>query len=183
MDQINRELLVDLCRLVRRYSSQDWQGIIKWLEDDERRMQFVTLLRELAITSKEVASKSRRKENQPGIIHFFENLRRIDPVKASLLEEFRSKLQARNVLPTLGDLRIFADSIGFKSFSPRRREEAITQIIKHLGNLPYEEIQKALQKTLIAPRDLGKEYEQWVNLILGRSPSRADGDKPEENSS
>ena len=60
--------------------------------------------------------------------------------------------------------------MGMKDEIPSRREQAVNHIIRYLAGKTTPEIRNALRVKLPEHRDLGLEYAQWVDLILGDYP-------------
>ena len=165
-DEINTELLTELARLTRRYPPEAWESLLHWLEDETRRKQVVTLLRDLAQLSAGRPSISKKQEKLPSIAHLFGEIQPTDERKADLLRVFWEKLVAREVLPSLGSVRSFAEMVGLKVPTSNKREQAIRDVVRQLANLSYADIEAALEKTAVTSRDFGQEYQRWVNIIL-----------------
>lgn len=167
--EINRDLVADLARLARRYPPEDWDAILRWLEDDTRRQQLSSLLRQLSIVSKRVMPPRKREKRPQSIGRLLEEMRSTEPAKAELLRDLYRRLLTRELLPTPASLREFIEIAGLESSSTQKREQATNQLIRQLASLQHDDIKKALEVASTGPRDLGKEYERWVALILGRS--------------
>lgn len=165
--EINRDLLIDLARLAKKYPSEEWDSIISWLQDEESRKRLLALIQELTEISKKVKGTPKRGQRASGITRLLDEVREADPQKAELLGEFWRKLQSHEILPTFSTLRMFAEAAGLPIFSAKKREQAVNELIRQFATLPYTNIQNALQKASIAHRDFGEDYERWVSLILG----------------
>lgn len=176
-NEINRDLIADLARLARRYPPEDWDALVRWLEDDTRRQQLSSLLHELSIASRRTTPLGRREKRPQSIGRLFGEMQSTEPAKAELLRDLHSNLLTRELLPTAASLREFTEIAGLKSINLRKREQAANQLIRQLANLRYDEIARALEVTSSGPRDLGAEYERWVALILGRSSGEHKHDK------
>ncbi len=165
--EINTELLADLIRVAKKYRSEEWMSIIDWLQDKKRRESLVTLMRELSGISNKSERRPRRGRRVPSAALLLDEIRQSDSRKADLLQEIWRKLRSREILPTFSTLRIFTEAVGLPILSSRKREEAINELMRQLATLPYENIQSTLQKASVGRSDFGKDYEQWVALILG----------------
>jgi hypothetical protein len=163
----NSDLLIDLARLTKKYPPEQWEAVIDCLKDEERRKKVLALIQELSGISKKIHDKSRKKQGILGIAHLLDEVSQADPQKAQLLKEFWRKLLSHEILPTLSTLRMFAEAAGLPVISAKKREQAINELMRQFVNLPYENIQNALQKASIARSDFGEDYERWVGLILG----------------
>lgn len=90
-----------------------------------------------------------------------------DKQKVEILTELKSRLLNHEPPPSLAQLRSLATTLGIKDHIPNRREQAVNHIIRHLSAKSVEEISTALHTELPGQRDLGIEYDRWVELILG----------------
>ncbi len=163
---INAKLVTDLALLVRRYPIEDWHTIIEWLKDDTKRQELILLFDELGKLSKQVKRKPTYGKRR-SISQLLEEVRASDPRKAELLRNFYLKLLSKEILPTLGSLRMFGEVAGLKEMLPKKREQMVNEVIRQLSTLSYEDLQKTLEYTSSRSTDFGKDYEHWVRLILG----------------
>lgn len=168
-NQLNTELLAELARLARRYPPEAWESLLYWLEDEAHRKQVVSLLSELARLSSRTPSRSRKPEIKASVPHVLADMQRTDGRKADLLQDFWRKLVAREVLPSQASIRSFAEMVGLRIPTSKKREQAVNDLVRQLIDLPYDDIQSALEKTAMTSRDFGQEYERWVNIILRRA--------------
>jgi len=167
--EVNRDLLIDLARLARKYPTEDWASLIAWLQDESRRTQLITLLQELSSVSKRLLAKAPHRKRLLPIPHLLEEMKSQDLAKAELLSDFWRKLRNRELLTSASSLRTFAEAAGLKGTNWSKREQAINRLIRELAELPLKEIQTALERTSAVPRERGGEYERWVALILDRN--------------
>jgi hypothetical protein len=166
MAELNRHLLADLARLLRRYSPDDWRTLADWLKNDSKRHEAILVLEQFAAVSKTATSRQRG-ERRPAINRLLLEIRESDPRRADLLRDFHMSLLARDILPTSQDLRFFAGRVGVKDIPAfHKREQGINYIMRELADLPYERLVEVLSQAADVRRDLGEEYERWVGLIL-----------------
>jgi hypothetical protein len=169
MTDANPQLLVDLARLARRYPAEDWQKLLEALEDRGKRAQLSRLLRELAAASSARPSRSKTATSRtPRVRAALDRIRREDPVRADLLDEIWAKLRKRELLPTMSALRAFADAAGLKHLESAKREQAVTELLEGLVEMPSDDLEYRMRRTIVTDRKLGAEYERWVRLILER---------------
>jgi len=167
--EINTSLLEDLVRLTKKYEAEDWETLLLYLNDETKRAGLVKLLESLSTVSRRHASLGKRGKKSPGIYKLLQDLKAEDPAKADILKDFWQKLITRELLPSAGSLRHFAEVSGLKRPTSEKREQAISELICQLLNLPLEVIKEILGKASISHnRDFGEEYTRWVQLILGR---------------
>lgn len=166
-DEPNWDLLADLARVLRRYPTHDWEALVTWLQDDAKRSRFLALISELVRVRREQASSAPRAGSGGGQI--IRGLASSEPEKARILSELRTRLLSRELLPTAYDIRAFAEAIGSEvPRSVKKREQAISVLLRALARLPQDELVKAIAEAPRRSRDLGGEYTRWVELILGR---------------
>lgn len=172
MSELNPQLIADLARLATRYAPEEWERLISCLEDEQRRAQISRLLHELAATSRTRRQGSRPVQRSsaraPKLREALAQTRDRDPARAELLEGVWLKLRQRELLPTMAMVRAFAEAVGLKGLEATRREQAVTELLEHLVQVPSDVLEQMLRQTIVEDRDLGEEYERWVRLILGR---------------
>lgn len=170
MTELNPKLMADLARLTARYPPEDWERLIECLEDRRRRGQVSRLLRELAATSRVRPGRSTGgKRSPPRTPRLRETLARIrteDPARADLFDEMWLKLRRRELLPTMATVRAFAEAVGLKGLESSKREQAVAELIERLVEMPSGDLEQMMRQTVVEDRELGKEYERWVHLIL-----------------
>jgi hypothetical protein len=172
MKELNSNLIADLARLVAKYGPEEWTALLEHLEDERRRVQIATLLRELAASSQSTKDKASRGDRQPSrapaVREALKRLRGTDPEKAGLLEDVWIKLRNRELLPTMTMVRAFAEAVGIKGLSSPRREQAVTELMEQLIDMPDGTLGRMTQLSARDDPQLAEEYERWVALILDR---------------
>jgi hypothetical protein len=173
MSKVNPKLIADLARLAARYSPEDWRALSRLLQDDDSRALVAAMLDELAKASGRArqgsSTRAKTAVARPNTRDRLARLHQTDPESAELLSDLRTKLRTRELLADMASLRAFSEAVGMKTLSTGRREQAVSEIIQHLMNMPREALETALSRTTLkVDRELGREYEQWVSLILNR---------------
>ena len=171
MTELNPEMIADLARLAVRYSPDDWEQLIKCLEDRRQRTRLSRLLQELAATSHARPKRSAGRRNASQAQQLREVLAKArdeDPARAEMFEDMWTKLRRRELLPTLAAVRAFAEAAGLKELGANRREQAIVELVRQLVAMPSEDLEQMMHQTVVVDRQLGEEYERWVHLILHR---------------
>lgn len=172
MKQPNPKLLTDLVRLATKYQPRDWEQLSVWLDDETLRPRLRALILELAAVSRSPRRSAPRRPRQPGpssrVRDALTQIRRSDPERADLLDDIWLKLRERELLPTIAAVRTFADAVGSKRITSNRRDQAVTELMEQLIELPGDALEQRMRQTVVEDRRLGEEYEQWVRLILGR---------------
>jgi hypothetical protein len=176
MNEPNPKLLRDLAQLAARYRTKDWERLAEWLDDEVQRERIQILLRELASASNAPRKKARRptkkRTTAPAkrLREALGDVRREDAAKADLLEDIWLKLRERELLPSIASVRAFAQAMGSKGLNATRRDQGVTELMELLVELPTDALEERMRQTVVADRKLGQEYEEWVRLILERSP-------------
>jgi len=179
VNQLNPQLVSDLARLATRYKPKDWDELAALLDDEARREQLRTLLLELGEVSR-VRRKpaQRRRPKAPSraaeLRQSLAGVRREDAPHADLLDGIWLKLRERELLPSIAAVRAFADAMGLKGMTATRRDQAVTELMLRLIDLPGDALEHRMRQTVVEDRKLGEEYEQWVRLILGSSATSPD---------
>jgi hypothetical protein len=180
MTRVNPDLLADLARLATKYDAREWAALSSLLDDDAKRGQLRSLIEDLAAVSRKRSRPgSRKKRTKPSpsrkpsrvarLRNGLADLRRTDERHAVLLEDIWLKLRERELLPTLGAVRAFAAAAGLKGLESTRREDAVTELMERLIELPSSSLEERMRMTVASQRDLGQEYGDWVRLILSSS--------------
>jgi hypothetical protein len=171
------DLLSDLARLVRKHGPEEWKALLAWLEDDSKRIQVVSLIRQLSEISSERAPARKRSESAPTVQRILEDIQKQDPAKGELLRGLYHKLLIREFLPTSLDLRGFAEAAGvtIPLGAKIRREQSINALVRELARLPYERLEQVMAGNwAVTRRDLGNEYQSLSSFILGQKQSQDD---------
>ena len=173
---VNRDLIIDLAKLARRYEPEEWDALIEVLTDDIRRGEVVSVLVEIAGVSR--APGAGRKIRQRPVHLVLDELEATDHQKASLLKGLRAKLLSRELLSSPSELRAFSEAAGLKEFTrSSKREQAVSELVRRLTDVTYERILSALEIATMEQRDPSEEYGSWVKFILGREPRRKNNDE------
>jgi hypothetical protein len=172
--RLNPDLIKDLARLTKKYKPKDWEELGRLLKDPEQLETFRLLVDELAKTSKKNRSPAKRKSTKPSrstkVRDALAAMRKEDPARADLLEDIWLKLRQRDLLPTIAAVRAFAEALGSKGLKSSRRDEAVAELMELFLELPGDTLEEKMRQTAVEDRQLGNEYEAWVNLILRRPP-------------
>jgi hypothetical protein len=167
MSDFNPKLVTDLARLAARYDPEDWERLLAALENDESRARLRNLLADLAAVSR-TRPKRPLGTTAAQVRSILAAIQAEDPDHAELLNSIWLKLRSRELLPTMAAVRAFGDAMGAKPFQASKREQAVNELMEKLAKLPGEALEQRMRETIVADRRLGEEYEQWVQLILGR---------------
>lgn len=176
MTEVNTKLLADLARLASKYPPEDWESLLRILDDPDERRRLSALLHELAATS---ASRQQRvhpatsSTGSQDVAAVIEDIRKMDPGRAELLDKVWAGLRNRELAQTMPALRALAEGAGLKGSLSRRRETAIVELMGYFVALPVPGLREAARLSL--DRQLGSsgDYQSWVALILDREADTA----------
>ena len=91
-----------------------------------------------------------------------------NPEKAKPLSTFYGMLSTKRVLPTLRDLRSFADDSGLRPVTASSRDKAISPLLRDLATRSVEEIQVMLQRIKPVDKQGDRTLEGWTDVILDK---------------
>ena len=91
-----------------------------------------------------------------------------DSEKAKLLSTFYGMLSTKRILPTMRDLRAFADDSGLRPVTASSRDRALSPLLQDLATRSVEKINVILKR--IRPVDMqgDRTLEGWTDVILGK---------------
>lgn len=168
MTEPNPQLITDLARLVAKYSPSDWDGLLGFLRDPKRQADLVEVVEQLATVSRRQRLAGIGAGLSGEVRKALRRIRTQDPAQADLLEDVWARLRRRDLLPDMRAVRAFSDAVGLKGLDATRRDQAVTEVMKHIVDLSIGDLVTAMERAATADRSLGEEYERWVHLILAR---------------
>jgi hypothetical protein len=172
MNGPNSKLLVDLAHLGKKYKAKDWEELAACLDDPRQRERVRALLLELAEVSrtrrKPATRNGPKRSRVAATKKALERVRREDANRADLLDDIWLKMRQGELLPTLAALRVFAEAMGSKGLKSTRRDQAVTELMELLIKMPSDSLEQRMREVAVHDRELGDEYERWVQLILRR---------------
>jgi hypothetical protein len=117
-------------------------------------------------TAKAQSLRSRSLTSRPApTAKILEDLREVDPQKYEAISKFLSAFVTGEVLPTIREVKAFAEACGLQNFTATSREKAIAPLVRALVGLPTEEIvRRAGRLPKSGRRD--RELEGWAGIIL-----------------
>ena len=164
------DLLMDLAKLLKKYGPEPFENLaesISSLEITERLKKLlkgsVSISRSVSIPLDSGADRVPRTVREK-----LEALRNSEPQKYELLINFHASLLAKVILPALRDIRDFTRDHGLHEITSKGRSDAVSQLIKQLIPLSYEDLREKLS-SLRLHRDGDRSLEAWSDLILGKS--------------
>ncbi len=172
MTDLDPRLLKDLGRLAQRYPPEQWSLLAAWVDDDRNQRKLAHLLREMTEASRSARDRpgpTRAPSSRAETIRkTIKEMQEEDPERAAALEALWEKLRAREMLRTMAEMRSFVAHAGLNDLGSTRREQAVAELMVQLMALPKDDVERIARAPSIEDRDLGEEYERWVQLILDR---------------
>lgn len=164
-------LVAAIGRLLVEYPARDWRALARCLQDQALVNDIAAAIDD-SIAEVAEARQKRKKRRPIPRVNVLARLAQEDEAKAEVLSALKSKLTEDKQAVRLADIRRFASSLGMKEELPRRRPQAVNQIISYLASRRTEEIKAILQADFSLQQNAGREYERWADLILGNEASR-----------
>ena len=166
MTDFNAQLVGDLARIAGKYPPEEWEALLRILEDPHARGRVTTLLTELM-----TASRSRVRATPTGTDRMrstLEELRVAEPERAETLNQIWNGLRQKDLAPTMASLRAFAAAVGMKESLASRRDLAVNQVVQYLIATPATELERVVE--LSENSELGSmgDFQSWFELILDK---------------
>jgi hypothetical protein len=174
MTDIDPRFLKELGRLAQRYPPEQWSLLADLVDDKQARRKMRSVLREMTEASR--AGPPRRTSNRgtppraKTLQETIERIAREDPDRAAILDALWAKLRARELMPTMAAVKSFVEAAGLGDLKSSRRDQAVTEVMEYLAELPRQELETVALTPAAHGRHLGEEYDRWVRLILDRKP-------------
>lgn len=174
---INLKLLSETIKLFTKYKKTEWEELLEFLRDGENIEHLINLAniaKELDLRTK--GNKKRVKTSiertSTPISKQLSELRESDPEKYNLIQEIRNAAFGKQILNTMDQIKNYANFCGIKGItSSTKRASAINSILRHLMTLETEEIKSSLSKATTTSNTYGKDFENWVRIIVGEKHS------------
>ncbi len=152
---MNPELLLDIAKLLRKYSPGEWEEFLRALREPEFRDRLVYASKELTKLSYQARANSPRS-----------NARSDDEIafrRAVLLDRIRTDLARRRI----SDIREYAQSLGTPSDASTSKQALIGRILRTLASRDIEQLERTGTPRLFGG-GLTDDYERWGRLIMGK---------------
>lgn len=164
------ELLADIARLLKKYGPEPFEKLAQKLNEGELIENLLSILEVSARTgrqSKTSLGKKRSPAKKNGITELLQNIEKDDPKKANLLKQFHQSLVGKAILPTLKDIRHFAEDNGLKPIKATGREKAILPLLRDMAEIPVDRISRMVSRLPQTAEEGGRTLEGWAGVILG----------------
>ncbi|HEY6252674.1 MAG TPA: hypothetical protein VI685_22175 [Candidatus Angelobacter sp.] len=155
---MNTELMLDLARLLKRYSPDDWESLLRLLRSANFRDQLIYFAGQMQTLSHE----SRRRERAE-----FDEATDVAFRHAVLLQRIKSDLRTRK----LSEVRDVAYSLGVPLHGKVSRNEMISRIASALSRKDIAELERSAPSSLFSA-SASDDYRRWGELIMGKTPRK-----------
>lgn len=166
------ELLQDLARLVRKHGADVFERLAQLLEKPE----FIEHLRQILLVGAKTAKQSgviqaRPRSPKPSLHDYRLTLldyEQLGAEKSALLARLYDDLMAKTLLPTMRELRAFAESSGLQGPKAPGRPKAIVEIIDELRQRSLEELRPIISRLPPATGESDRSLENWARIIFDK---------------
>lgn len=165
------ELLADIVRLLKKYGPKPFEDLARSLKEGHLLDDLVALLNASAQAGRRSKSPSEEKrtttKEHSGVHELLRRCEAESPEKARALEQLHKKLVAKTVLPTLRDIRRFAEDSGLPPITATSREKAILLLLHSLASAPLDLIKSLVARASQMGEKGDRTLEGWTGIILG----------------
>lgn len=158
----SQALIRDIARLFIKYKLSDWRIVIDALRDGGS--EYDAIADAIANLTVKPRAYSKRK-NRPGAAQFFNELKKTDAQKAEMLIGLYERFNNKTLAPQLADLREFCIDLGVKESTPKRREDLVLFVLRHLETLSDDALRSSLEMIPVRDRNYQDEYNKWFQMI------------------
>ena len=166
-------LLKDLASLLKKHGPTAFTELADFLRNPAAVTELISILKTSGAAARRagITRPSGKGESQgtKGIVkRLLANINDKDPEKANPLSTFYDMLSTKRVLPTMRDLRDFADDNGLRPVTASSRDKAILPLLKDLATRSAEDIHGMLQQIRSVDTQGDRTLEGWTDVILGK---------------
>ncbi len=166
------ELLQDLAKLLRKHGPDLFEELARLLETPE----FVERLRQILLVGAKVARQSgvtqTRPRSQQLSLHDYRlsllDHEQLGTEKSALLVRLYDGLMAKTLLPTMRELRSFAESSGLPTPKTSGRPKAIVEMIDELRKLSLDDLRPIISRLPPATGVSDRSLENWTRIIFDK---------------
>ena len=165
------ELLVDIAHLLKKHGPESFEQLAQKLKEGSLVEDLLSILDTSARTGRlsraklgEKRSPAKRKD---GITELFQRVEKDEPEKANILKQLHHSLAEKMILPTLRDIRHFAEDNGLQPVKATSRDKAILPLLRDLASVPSDKISHMVSSVPCSEVEGGRTLEGWTEIILG----------------
>lgn len=164
------ELLADIARLLKKYGPEPFEKLAQKFKEGRLVENLLSILEASARAGRQ-SKKSLGKKRSPvkkkdGVTELLQRIEKDDPEKANVLKQLHQSLVGKMILPTLRDIRHFAEDNGLKPIKATGREKAILPLLRELAATPIDRISHMLSSVPHSGAEGERTLEGWAGVIL-----------------
>ena len=165
------ELLTDIARLLKKHGPEPFEQLAQKFKEGRLVEDLLSILDTSARTGRRSRARLGEKRSpatrKDGITELFQRLEKGDPEKAKVLRQLYHSLIGKTLLPTLRDIRYFADDNGLQPVKATSRDKAILPLLRDLASVPSDKISHMVSSVPCSEVEGGRTLEGWTGIILG----------------
>jgi len=167
-EQREFDLLSDIAKLLTKYGSDTFGRLAGDLANPELREQIIQILsKTIELAPNRKTSSKRTKPMVEQKADFRAKLSALDPEKSNLLIRFYDALEAKELLPSLRSIQMFAQDNGFPEVKAKSRDKAVLAFVKMFSSMSVAEIEMLLKTMALPDRASDRSLERWSEIIFG----------------
>ncbi|HVC95994.1 MAG TPA: hypothetical protein VND64_20060 [Pirellulales bacterium] len=161
------DLLIEIAKLLRKFGHQAFHTLADELSSPTFTATMPAVLRAVAGTANATTAASNKASAKPRDYRStLCALGETDAKKSAALVRIYDDLTAGALLPSLRDVRRFAEQNGLPKVKASSRAKAITPLVKSLSAWPLNRIRTILNNNGTTPPEGDRSYAGWCDIIL-----------------
>ena len=165
------ELLVDLAKLFEKHGTESFERLADSLSSPEVTRAWVAFLRKGSLAAQESGYRRNSKQKPQSLRSAkaeLESIRYEAPEKYETLSDFYDALLSKTVLPTLRDIRFFAEDNDLPEVKSSSRERALSPLVKSLIPLSVDEMNLIVKELRYSSGEAFNDLSGWSEIIMGK---------------
>ena len=165
-------LLKDIASLLKKYGPNAFTELADFLRNPAAVKDLISILETSGAAGRRArTTRPSRKGESHGtkgsVKRLLTDINDKDPEKGEMLSTFYGVLSTKRVLPTMRDLRSFAEDSGLRPVTASSRDQAVPPLFRDLATKSVEEIRVILQQIRQMDTQGNRTLEGWTDVILG----------------
>ena len=173
------ELLADIACLLKKYGVEPFEALADKFKEGRLLDDLFRIIDASAKTGRRssgtLGTKISPRKKKNGIAELLQRVEKIDTEKANILRQFHQNLVTKMILPTLRDMRHFAEDSGLQPIKATGRDKAILPLLRALEAVPVDRISYMVSEVPQFEAKGGRTLEGWTEVILGDRNKDAEG--------
>lgn len=165
------ELLRDLARLLKKHGPDAFASLSDFFKRPDAIDQLVTIL-DASATAGQKAHVTKAPETpkraSKGLDEILSEIEKTEPDKAQELIRFVQAFRGKRALPTIRNIRDFAQDNGLRPVTVASRDKALLPLVKDLIDRPMGELSTILKTETVYGREGDRTLEGWTGVILDK---------------